>query len=176
MVASRVGSSWVALPNPPAGYVTDFAVFDDGMGPRLHMSGSGILGTVAKWDGTTWTLIGSLFIPGFVAGYASSIEVYDDGSGPASYAAGTFGAANAVPVTGVAKWDGTTWSAVQGGISGVVERLTVHQESTGPVLIAGGSFFIVGGIMVNDIALRRDVLVFRRSGFQRCRLGARELR
>jgi hypothetical protein len=41
--------------------------------------------------------------------------VYDDGSGPALYVGGGFGIAGSVVAHGIAKWDGTAWSALGSG-------------------------------------------------------------
>jgi len=81
--------------------------------------------------------------------------VYDDGSGPALYVGGAFQDANGVPASGVAKWDGATWSALGSGISGAagfVDAFAVFDDGSGPALFAGGSFSSAGGVPASNIA------------------------
>src|SRR5215212_2614337 len=46
----------------------------------------------------------------------SAMIVFDDGSGPALYAGGAFTAAGGTNASRVARWDGTSWSALGSGI------------------------------------------------------------
>ncbi len=81
--------------------------------------------------------------------------VHDDGSGPALYVGGRFTWANGVEVNGIARWDGTAWSAVGSGLAGTVRALTVYDDGlgAGPLLYAGGEFTKTGdGTVVNNIA------------------------
>ena len=67
------------------------------------------------------------------------------------YAGGLFTTAGGVSASGVAKWDGSSWSAVGGGISGfngAVIALVVYKNE----LYAGGVFSSAGGLPVNSIA------------------------
>jgi hypothetical protein len=59
-----------------------------------------------------------------------ALAVFDDGTGPALYAGGV-----------VAKWDGSTWTALSTGL-GDVYALTVFDDGTGPALYVGGRFYI----------------------------------
>lgn len=92
------------------------------------------------WDNT----IGSPGMDGpFVGGEVLALTVFDDGTGSALYAGGRFTSAGGVPVTHVARWDGTSWSAV-GAIgdpalgSNVVRALAGFDDGSGPALYAGG--------------------------------------
>jgi len=81
--------------------------------------------------------------------------VYDDGSGPALYVGGSFQHANGVPAAGIAKWDGTSWSALGSGISGgsgFVDAFAVYDDGSGPALFVGGSFTSAGGVPANNVA------------------------
>jgi hypothetical protein len=81
-----------------------------------------------------------------------SRAVYDDGVGSALYAGGTFTGAGGVPASRIAKWDGSSWSALGSGTSQEVRALTVHDDGGGAALFAGGIFFTAGGMTVNRIA------------------------
>ena len=69
---------------------------------------------------------------------------------------GDFHFAGGVSVFEIAKWDGTTWSALSGpntiGTNNRVNALAVYDDGGGPALFAGGFFTHAGGIWVNRIA------------------------
>jgi hypothetical protein len=78
-----------------------------------------------------------------------ALAAFDDGggAGPALYAGGTFTTAGGVAASYIARWDGTSWSAVGGGQNAPVHALTVfdHGSGSGPALYAGGEF-TTGGV------------------------------
>jgi hypothetical protein len=126
--------------------VLAMATFDDGSGEALYIGGrfdEAVDGTplfaIAKWDGSTFSAVG----PGFPAPKeVRGLAVYDDGSGSALYATGTFTAdTNGLPMARFAKWNGTTWSEVGGGI-GANPGPMVALPGIG--LSVGGSFTTVG--------------------------------
>jgi hypothetical protein len=161
------GSTWSALEGPSGGGLDNtaiaLAVFDDGSGPALYAGGAftragGLtVNHIAKWDGENWS---PLVAPGGVGvnWHVHALAVFDDGSGPALYAGGAFTTAGGETVNRIAKWNGSTWSALSGpsgvgvSTSGVVNALTVFDDGSGPALYAGGSFAAAGGVMVNRIA------------------------
>ena len=103
--------------------------------------------------------------PGFEAtgrgmsGGVHALITFDDGTGPALYAGGSFTTAGGVAVNGIARWNGTAWSAVGGGVAGTfpdVAALAVY-DSDGPGpgvarLHAAGFFTSAGGVAANNIA------------------------
>jgi HYR domain-containing protein len=106
---------------------------------------------IAKWDGSSWTSVGGGMSPdGQTSVWA--LAVHDDGSGPALYAGGGFPSAGGVPASNIARWDGTSWSALGSGLNGGVASLVVHDDGNGPALYAGGFFTIAGGVAANSIA------------------------
>jgi hypothetical protein len=163
-VAKWNGSSWSAL---SSGVVNNYgptsvralAAYDDGGGLALYAAGGfssagGIAANnIAKWTGSSWSAVGgglgttSMNIP---AAYA--LAVFDDGGGPALFVGGTFPTAGGVPVSGIAKWDGTSWSAVGSGVGGAVLALIVHDDGSGPALFAAGGFETAGGAPAKNIA------------------------
>lgn len=140
---------------------TAFALttFDDGGGPELYVGGSfvhaGSLAceAIAKWDGSSWSAVGSgfQFIPSLSEAIVTALTVYDDGQGPALYAGGLFAHAGTVSVTGVARWDGSSWSALGTGTS-VVRALTTFDDGTGIALFVGGDFMHAGGVTAQLVA------------------------
>jgi hypothetical protein len=135
-------------------WVDAFAVHDDGSGPALFVGGrftsaGGVpANCIAKWDGTNWSALGSgtnLDV--------RALAVFDDGSGPKLFAGGIFSTAGGVNIGyGIARWDGSTWSAVGSGLNGAVNALVVHDSGSGPALHAGGAFTFAGSTAANRVA------------------------
>jgi trimeric autotransporter adhesin len=93
---------------------------------------------VARWDGSTWTALGSGGGIG-VSGGVSAIAV----QGSALFVGGAFNEANvgaSIPANNVARWSGTEWSVIGSsggnGVDGMVFALAV----LGGDLYVGGSF------------------------------------
>jgi len=102
-----------------------------------------------------WSTLEGPFGEG-TSGTVRALAVYNDGTGSALYVGGLFETAGGVVVNNIAKWDGTTWSALAGpsgtGTDAVVIALTVFDDGGGPALYAGGSFTTAGGVEVNHVA------------------------
>jgi hypothetical protein len=69
-------------------------------------------------------------------------------SGADLYAGGYFTTAGGAPANRIAKWNGTTWSALGSGMNGPVRALAL----IGTDLYVGGDFTTAGGVMTNHIA------------------------
>ncbi|MBK7877585.1 MAG: hypothetical protein IPJ77_17995 [Planctomycetes bacterium] len=104
---------------------------------------------IARWDGTAWSALG----PG-LNNSALAIEGFDDGAGLALYAGGAFTATQGggVALARVGRWNGTSWSAVGGGVNDQVFALAVYDSGAGPELVAAGVFTVAGGASANRIA------------------------
>jgi hypothetical protein len=141
--------------------VYSLAVFDDGTGPALYAGGyiataGGVaVNFIARWDGSSWSALSGPSGTG-VSSEVKVLAIYDDGAGPALYAGGRFTHAGGVLVNRIARWDGTSWSALAGpggtGMSESVHALAVWDDGTGPALYAGGGFTTAGWVTVNNIA------------------------
>jgi hypothetical protein len=160
-IAKWNGANWSALStgvSGPSYDVSALTVFDDGSGPALY-AGGGFTGAggfpasrVAKWDGASWSALGSGLNSTTFASSVRALTVFDDGNGSALYAGGAFLTAGSVSAIRVAKWDGTNWSALGSGLSNYVYALTVFDDGNGPALYAGGEFTTAGGVAANHIA------------------------
>ncbi len=125
--------------------ISVLAVFDDrsGGGPALYAGGSftsagGVTANhIAKWDGFSWSALGS-----GVDDEVEALAVFDDGSGggPALYAGGAFTTAGGVGADRIAKWDGTSWLALGTGMNTTVLAVDDDSSGAGPALYAGGDF------------------------------------
>ena len=135
--------------------VACFEVFDDGTGPALYAAGD-FLGTppisnIARWDGTSWSPVGSLPNNLLYAVRVHDLAVFDDGGGPRLFVGGQ---REAPPGQGVVwTWDGAIWSLPFGAtFDSSVLTLTVHDLGSGPVLYAGGRFTEVAGVQAMRVA------------------------
>ncbi len=159
-IARWDGSFWSSPGgNGPNDTVRALAAFDDGLGPALYVGGgfgasAGIpTPGIVRFNGTTWSGVG---FPS-VGVTVNAMAVFDDGQGPALYAGGQFLQIGGLTTPSIARWNGSGWSAVGGGITisaintfpGVVNALTVHNDGSGPALYAGGQFAGAGGMPVH---------------------------
>jgi hypothetical protein len=145
-------------------------VFDDGSGagPALYAGGyffaaGGVISNhIARWDGSTWSALEGPDGVGLNNGVLA-LAVFDDGSGrgPALYVGGQFLTAGGVTANGIAQWDGSDWSALEGpggvgvGVGSSVRALTVFDDGANTALFAGGWFTSAGGVPSSRIAKRQ---------------------
>ena len=157
-VARWNGSTWEPLGGGLSSLALAMAVFDDGGGEALFVGGAfqfadgAPASRIAKWDGSSWSPLGAGVTSGFSSPSIHALAVHDDGSGEALYAAGSFQSVDGVAAANVARWDGSTWTPVGGGLNSLVRALTVHDDGSGPALYAGGSFNLASGAPVNYVA------------------------
>ncbi|WP_083937653.1 Ig-like domain-containing protein [Hymenobacter aerophilus] len=123
-----------------------FAVALDGSGNlyaggNIRMAGNTPVNYVAKWNGTSWSALGT-----GLNDQVSALVV--DGSGNL-YAGGSFTTAGGGPANRVAKWNGTSWSALGTGVNDFVNA--VATDGNGNVY-AGGNFTTAGGVPANRVA------------------------
>jgi len=136
--------------------VNDLLVYDDGRGLSLFAAttvpSSGQVGGVWRFDGTSWSPVGEGV--GYFSGPPSvlALEAFDDGTGSALYAGGIFDVADGNPAFHIAKWDGSAWHPVGGGLDEPAWDLHVFDGGDGPALFAGGTFIHAGGVESPAIA------------------------
>ncbi len=171
------GVSWSEVGGGADAAVAAIAGYDDdGDGPNppaLVIAGSfGFVGggsvaatRIAKWDGSTWSALGSGILNSFTPNAGvNTLQVFDDdGDGPnppALIVAGNFDTAGGQETFNIARWTGSDWSAVADGFNLDVVDLLVHDADGdgpgNPVLYAGGRFFQSGGIEMNGVAVLSD--------------------
>jgi hypothetical protein len=121
---------------------------------------------IARWDGSSWSALGSGLSGESVPGNGTRVDALAVYNG-ALYVGGSFSDAGGVPVSGVARWDGASWSALGSGVAGRVYALTVHDGA----LIAGGAFATAGGAPANLVA-RWDGGVWSPLGSELCGIDA----
>lgn len=108
---------------------------------------------VARWDGTQWHPLGDgvelswrPFEPGVFA-----MAVYNG----ELYVAGQIDLAGGVAINGIARWDGSEWHDVGGGLTGGFEPkvLALHADTASGLLYVGGEFEQAGGTPAEKIAV-----------------------
>jgi hypothetical protein len=154
-VAKWDGTSWSSLgtgfSNGVNGSVQALAVTKDAVyvGGTFTQAGGVAANYVAKWNGTRWSALGSSTANG-VAHPTYAIVQALAVLGSDVYVGGQFRSAGGTAATNLARWNGTSWSAVGTGTgpNGLVTALTV----VGPTLYVGGGFTQVGGVTANSVA------------------------
>lgn len=145
-----------------AGTASTLAVINDGSGPALYAGGGfASIGGVpannfARWDGTSWSAVGS----SSPVLEVRAIAWFDDGTGPAIHVAGV----GNPPMNGIARWNGTNWNPLGSGLGPVpvgfppffveptARALAVFDDGGGPALFVGGTFPTAGGVTAPGLA------------------------
>jgi hypothetical protein len=106
---------------------------------------------IAKWNGTSWSALGTGIPTGtgvFVNSYVASLAMYDG----KLFAGGFFNQVGNIYTTCIGQWNGSGWDSVGSGISasfgGTVFALAVFNNE----LYVGGTFYDAGGNPANGIA------------------------
>ncbi|MFQ5823955.1 MAG: T9SS type A sorting domain-containing protein [bacterium] len=114
------------------------------VGGSFSMAGDVSANNIAKWDGNSWSVLGSGANNG-TNGTVLAIAV----SGSEVFVGGNFSSAGGITVNNIAKWDGNSWSALGSGISnGDVRAIAVSSND----LYVGGVFTTAGEGNANNIA------------------------
>lgn len=138
--------NWVSMGDLPGADSEIFTAAVDAadnlyVGGQFHLVGNTVAGGVAKWDGQSWSDMGTQ-----VGSVIRALAV----NGTEVYASGTFVIGGSVK-EGVAKWDGQTWQQFgQLGLGRHSDVLTLTIMN-GDVY-AGGDFITIDGVAANRIA------------------------
>jgi hypothetical protein len=160
-IARWNGAEWSNVGGGVDGNVFALMVFDDGSGPALYVggyfdtAGGAPAANLVRWDGTSWSEVGGGVAASGWRG-VQALESFDDGGGPALYATGEFDSAGGVPALGIARWNGTVWSALGSGLTWTqVGNGIPHGKALkvfGNELYVGGSFGELGTLASSAIA------------------------
>ncbi len=99
---------------------------------------------IAKWDGSTWTVIGATSATEMVSALAVS--------GGYVYAGGRFTQISGIPATNIARWNGSTWDSLSAGVGGSASGSISSMAVINSDLYVGGSFDTAGGVMAHNVA------------------------
>ncbi|MBL8876832.1 MAG: hypothetical protein JNM86_13635 [Phycisphaerae bacterium] len=158
-IARWNGSSWFPLGAGASGAGSDNAVLalavlpngDLVAGGKFTQAGGSPASNIARWDGSTWSPMGS-GMSGLAGPGVFALLVLPSGD---LIAGGTFYYAGGVNVNSIAKWDGNAWSALGSGVSGpgnFFPRVHALTQLPNGDLCAAGFFGSAGGVPANCIA------------------------
>lgn len=134
-------------------------------GGSFPMAGGIEVNRVAQWNGSHWAALSTPAGVG-LASQALSLGTFDDGNGPAMYVGGWFTHAGDVEANGIARWDGSGWSALPGETEiglpgGSIACMQVWDDGLtdlGPALYVGGTMTNAGGVPVSNVARWRNCI------------------
>jgi hypothetical protein len=137
-IAKWNGSAWSAIGTgiTSAGYPEVRAIVVNG--PNDIYAGGNFPDYLRHWNGTSWSAFGP--ITGSLGSSINALLL----SGTNLYVGGVFKTAGGVSVNGIAKWDGSTWSALGTGVSPSAINSMV---ASGTDIIVGGGFSTAGGLV-----------------------------
>ena len=138
------GTAWTSPSNGMDNEIYDFAEKDGFLyaGGAFANAGGVAAARIARWNGTAFAAVGSGMGTSFNSGGGAIYDLLPVGGD--LYAAGDFRTTNGLstPANGVARWDGSTWSAFASGTDGPVTALGFDGAGG---LLTGGQFSKAGG-------------------------------
>ncbi len=152
---SAVGGGLGAALQPE---VDALRVYPGGSAPALYAGGTfdsaggASARNLARWDGTSWSALGSGVADGYPRTAVLSLCVFDAGAGDRLFLAGNFTMAGDRPANRLAYCDGAVLSPLTLGANNSVRALSTLDAGSGLDLYAAGGFTGVGGVPANHIA------------------------
>lgn len=144
------GAAWVPLGGGHNGSVRALLVRANGdliAGGEFSTIGGVAASHIARWDGTAWASLGA----GVGNGWAFDHGVFALAETAAGelVAAGNFASAGGAPAKNVARWNGTTWSALGSGLGSGQLSFDIPRSL---LALPGGDVVAGGGFGPNNIA------------------------
>jgi hypothetical protein len=132
-IARWDGASWYAVGGGVSGFVLAIKIVGTNLyaGGIFSTAGGVTVNHVARWNGSAWSPLGT----GVAGSGLPPTIVNIDSDGTNVYVCGLFTSAGGVNATNIARWNGTSWSALP-GLVGNVSTLLVKDGK----LYAGGNF------------------------------------
>ena len=155
-IAKWNGSTWSALGTGMNAVVYALALSGSDLyaGGDFTTAGGTTVGRIAKWNGSSWSALGMGAGMAGGEGYGADVRALVF-SGSDLYAGGDFTTVDGSTVNRIAKWDGSSWSALGSGITGTGAE--VHALAfISSALYVGGSFSAAGGTAMSNIAKYDD--------------------
>jgi hypothetical protein len=142
-VAKWDGSAWSALGSGIGGDVFALAVSGSNLYAVGYFTTAGGVPAnfISKWNGSAWSALGS-GLGSRTDGFSPDVRALAV-SGTDLYVGGDFVTAGGVRVNGIAKWNGSTWSALGSGMGG-----SWPSPKTSELGIVMGGMHLVAGIPV----------------------------
>jgi len=141
------GQSWHALADDSMhGTIAALTVYHGELivgGQSLNLPGSSVH-RLARWNGSTWRDLGALPYGGNSPQGVFAMTVYND----ELIIAGRFNQLDSIAASNIARWDGTEWRPLGGGLQSLSSGDTAVSclAVSGDELIVGGTFSSAGGV------------------------------
>jgi len=121
------------------------------VGGVFSLIGGVVAQSIAKFDGTTWTALGGGVTPLPLSGFA--VKLIATRSNGDVIIAGSFSQVGGVPALTMARWNGTTWSAMGPAMFGPLPiQLKDMAVLPNDDLVVCGLFTSIGGVTATNIA------------------------
>ncbi len=153
------GNEWSALGEGISGELYLTSVNALATDPRGNLYVGGLFTTaggvnaenIAKWNGESWSSVGGIQSSEDIKAGVSSIVV----DGGLIYVGGSLTTAGGIPLSGIAKWNGTTWENLGGGVriersNPFVSAMAIDRDGR---LFAVGNFSQAGEVNANYIGV-----------------------
>src|SRR6476469_4595649 len=111
------------------------------VGGSFTAAGSTLINYIAKWNGSSWSSLGTGF-----NGSVNALAV--DGSGNV-YTGGAFTQAGGTAASNIAKWNGTSWSSLGSGVNSTVYAIAIEGSNN---VYVGGNFSSAGAAQASFVA------------------------
>lgn len=153
-VAVWSGGVWSGLGQGVDGTVYALAPIGGGavyVGGDIGQAGGVDAAGIAGWNGTAWVPLGDgVMNVGSVIDYPGTVYALAIADGQL-YIGGAFAKAGTSAAAGLARFDGTTWSALGTGLGGG-DQEAYALYADGADVYVGGNFETAGGLRVNNLA------------------------
>jgi len=150
-IARWNGSSWSAFGDGAGDPVLALVVHNNALyaGGQFYSIGSlQSVNRIARWNGFAWSALDTGITGGF---FGSGVYELASHAGDL-YAGGYFTNAGSVTTNAIARWNGSNWSEVAGGIGGTVSPYVYAMTVANDTLFVGGNFGAAGGNPASLIA------------------------
>ena len=147
------GSGWATVGGGVNGLVFSLRFLGNDLfvGGNFTKAGNVNATNIARWDGTNWWALGD-GLNGNTNGFYPYVHSLTTDTNGNLFAAGLFRFAGVLAVNNVARWNGTSWSALGGGLfngsSPIINDVKFYNGS----LYAAGSFRSAGGVNATNLA------------------------
>jgi hypothetical protein len=130
----------------PRVYALAFSGTDVYAGGHFTSAGGVSARCVARWNGSAWSGLGT-----GISGSAGATDVYALAMTPSGlYAGGRFNSAGDVPAYGIARWNGSAWSALGEGQGGGLTTSANDGVIVNAMLASGTDLYVGGQITSAD--------------------------
>ena len=150
-LAAYNGTNFISVGSGTINQVSGMAEFGGDLyaAGSFTFAGGTFVNRIARWNGAGWAAMGNQFFFGANDNVLTAVGTDSSaGVGPGLFVGGTFSSTRGVSAQRVAKWDGSAWSALAGGMNATVVAVIIWNGD----LYAGGNFTFADGSPANRIA------------------------